>query len=76
MDTMTIGFQLGTILQKRVAPHLDTFNEYYFQVCFLVNGKSIKPICSVEVVVTVPYHGGGRSKKINAWYLNTLMVYL
>jgi hypothetical protein len=24
----------------------------------------------------VPYHGGGRSKKINAWYLNTLMVYL
>jgi hypothetical protein len=27
-------------------------------------------------MVTVPYHGGGRSKKINAWYLNTLMVYL
>ncbi len=26
---------------------------------------------------TVPYrHGGGWSKKINAWYLNTLMVYL
>jgi hypothetical protein len=25
---------------------------------------------------TVPYHGGGRSKKINAWYLNTHMVYL
>jgi hypothetical protein len=24
----------------------------------------------------VPYHGGGRIKKINAWYLNTLMVYL
>jgi hypothetical protein len=24
----------------------------------------------------VPYHGGGRSKKINAWYLNTHMVYL
>ncbi len=21
-------------------------------------------------------HGGGWSKKINAWYLNTLMVYL
>ncbi len=27
-------------------------------------------------VMTVPYHGGGRSKKINAWYLNTHMVYL
>jgi hypothetical protein len=27
--------------------------------------------------VFVPYrHGGGWSKKINAWYLNTLMVYL
>ncbi len=27
--------------------------------------------------VVVPYrHGGGWSKKINAWYLNTLMVYL
>ncbi len=26
---------------------------------------------------SVPYrHGGGWSKKINAWYLNTLMVYL
>jgi hypothetical protein len=26
---------------------------------------------------SVPYrHSGGRSKKINAWYLNTLMVYL
>ncbi len=24
----------------------------------------------------VPYHGGGHIKKINAWYLNTLMVYL
>jgi hypothetical protein len=24
----------------------------------------------------VPYHGGGRRKKINAWYLNILMVYL
>ncbi len=28
-------------------------------------------------VLTVPYrHRGGRIKKINAWYLNTLMVYL
>jgi hypothetical protein len=27
--------------------------------------------------IIVPYrHGGGWSKKINAWYLNTLMVYL
>jgi hypothetical protein len=27
--------------------------------------------------IGVPYsHGGGWSKKINAWYLNTLMVYL
>jgi hypothetical protein len=27
--------------------------------------------------VNVPYrHRGGRIKKINAWYLNTLMVYL
>jgi hypothetical protein len=22
-------------------------------------------------IIIVPYHGGGRSKKINAWYLNT-----
>jgi hypothetical protein len=28
------------------------------------------------VLVLVPYHGGGHIKKINAWYLNTLMVYL
>jgi hypothetical protein len=29
------------------------------------------------VYISVPYrHGGGWSKKINAWYLNTLMVYL
>jgi hypothetical protein len=27
-------------------------------------------------ILIVPYHGGGRSKKINAWYLNTLMVFL
>jgi hypothetical protein len=26
--------------------------------------------------VPVPYHGGGRRKYINAWYLNTHMVYL
>jgi hypothetical protein len=27
--------------------------------------------------IVVPYrHGGGWSRKINAWYLNTLMVYL
>ncbi len=27
--------------------------------------------------ITVSHrHGGGWSKKINAWYLNTLMVYL
>ncbi len=25
--------------------------------------------------ILVPYHRGGRSKKINAWYLNTHMVY-
>ncbi len=30
----------------------------------------------LEYIVVVPYHGGGRSKKINAWYLNTHMVYL
>ncbi len=29
------------------------------------------------IMGSVPYrHGGGWSKKINAWYLNTLMVYL
>jgi hypothetical protein len=32
---------------------------------------------SYNYKVTVPYrHGGGWSKKINAWYLDTLMVYL
>jgi hypothetical protein len=31
----------------------------------------------VEDEVSVPYrHGGGWSRKINAWYLSTLMVYL
>ncbi len=34
-------------------------------------GRRIK-----KKILCVPYHGGGRSKKINAWYLNTLMVYL
>jgi hypothetical protein len=35
------------------------------------------PENSVIEEVVVPYrHGGGWSKKINAWYLNTLMVYL
>jgi hypothetical protein len=30
-----------------------------------------------DLVMRVPHrHGGGWSKKINAWYLNTLMVYL
>ncbi len=27
-------------------------------------------------VVVVPDHDGGRRKKINAWFLNTHMVYL
>jgi hypothetical protein len=31
--------------------------------------RPIHTTCSVR-------HGGGRSKKINAWYLNTHMVYL
>ncbi len=32
---------------------------------------------NVAMYIIVPYrHGGGWSSKINAWYLNTLMVYL
>ncbi len=31
---------------------------------------------SFRSTLPVPYHGGGRRKKINAWYLNTHMVYL
>jgi hypothetical protein len=36
------------------------------------------PMTAIEQNIGgVPYrHGGGWSKKINAWYLNTLMVYL
>jgi hypothetical protein len=30
--------------------------------------------CRCDFII-VPYHGGGRSKKINAWYLNTHMVF-
>jgi hypothetical protein len=44
--------------------------------------KSGSRLSNVDIRLTnvgsriVPYHGGGRSKKINAWYLNTHMVYL
>jgi hypothetical protein len=49
-----------------------------------VFGRFLAPSTKVETwnclslaVIIVPYrHGGGWSKKINAWYLNTLMVYL
>jgi hypothetical protein len=42
--------------------------------------EQIRKIISYRIImehITVPYrHGGGRMKKINAWYLNTHMVYL
>ncbi len=65
---------------------LATFCKYLFLVlklnqnCFMkvtVFNKIIGHSFFVELKVNVPYrHGGGWSKKINAWYLNTLMVYL
>ncbi len=39
-------------------------------------GRTVGPLWGT-FVTSVPYrHGGGWSTKINAWYLNSLMVYL
>ncbi len=52
--------------------------KYLIFIVFPIAKRSRKKVmkCCQAIIISVPYHGGGRIKQINAWYLNTLMVYL
>ncbi len=76
----TTSFPVTTNLFRNTSSDFDSFciltvicdhvKKITLNIFYLSYGKP-------RTTITVPYrHGGGWSKKINAWYLNTLMVYL
>jgi hypothetical protein len=65
-----------TLRLSRWMYFLQIFNDCLLMIFKKNIDQKLTDLMTNTQCIIVPYHGGGRIKKINAWYLNTLMVYL
>ncbi len=77
---LTIGLKTTGTFTRVGAMHKGRWQRGVGNVSWSRNGQISEEYTNLEVNQGITScsirHGGGRSKKINAWYLNTLMVYL